>query len=198
VISSAQNIDRLVTVYRAATRAGRIFVTDLYAASIAKAIGRDTIPQPGFNDYRVYVPNRQRVQIKESAEFDRISGIASARVFPEWLSEHATELVLLLPSSTVPELLRTGVLRDGVVVWSLWPGYLNDPSGRRLQALLEEAGVPLVLDHASGHAPVVDLQRLADALNPTRLVPIHTEASDRYDMYFNNVERHHDGEWWVV
>ena len=34
VVSSAQNIDRLVTVYRASRRAGRILVTDLYAASV--------------------------------------------------------------------------------------------------------------------------------------------------------------------
>ena len=42
---SAQNIDRLVTLFRAAKRTGRTLVLDLYAATIAVATGRDTIPQ---------------------------------------------------------------------------------------------------------------------------------------------------------
>ena len=34
--SSAQNIDRLVTVYRAARRAGRTLVVDLYTATVSR------------------------------------------------------------------------------------------------------------------------------------------------------------------
>jgi len=56
VISSAQNIDRLVTVYRACLKAGRTLVTDLYTASIVAAIGRESIPQPGFRATRSTFP----------------------------------------------------------------------------------------------------------------------------------------------
>jgi ribonuclease J len=196
VASSAQNIDRLVTVYRACKRAGRILVTDLYTATLARATGRETIPQPGFPGYKVYVPNRQRVLVKQSGQFDRMDPIGECRVFPEWLAGHGNQVTFLLPSSTVPELLRADVLTQGLVVWSMWPGYLKEPSGRRLQETLKAAGVPLVLDHASGHAPVADLQRLANALEPWRLVPIHTQAADRYGEFFPNVEFHDDGEWW--
>ena len=55
-VSSAQNIDRLVTVYRAARRANRTLLVDLYTATVAAAIGRATIPQPGFPQLGVYVP----------------------------------------------------------------------------------------------------------------------------------------------
>ena len=198
VASSAQNIDRLVSVYRASKRAGRILVTDLYAASIATSIGRSTIPQPGFEDYRVYVPNRQRVLVKTSGEFDRMDVVRRVRVFTGWLAEHKSEITLLQTSSTVSELLRGGVLADGLVAWSMWPGYLKDPSGVRLRASLEAAGVPLVLDHASGHASVPDLQRLVAALNPRLVVPIHTEGAARYAELFGGVEVRDDGEWWDV
>jgi ribonuclease J len=198
VLSSAQNIDRLVSVYRACKRAGRLLVTDLYTASIANAIGRDTIPQPGFPGYRVYVPNRQRVLVKDSGEFGRMDLISACRVFPGWLAEHADEVTLLLSGSAIPELLQSGVLANGAVVWSMWPGYLRDPSGQRLQKSLAEAGVPFTLDHASGHASVADLQRLAQALQPSALVPIHTEAGHRYTEFFENVQCHEDGSWWDV
>ena len=81
---------------------------------------------------------------------------------------------------------------------SLWPGYLKEPSGRRLVESLRRAELPFVLDHASGHAPVADLKRLAEALQPSSLVPIHTEAADRYGGIFKNVTRHDDGEWWAA
>lgn len=198
VVSSAQNIDRLVTVYRACKRAGRTLVTDLYTATLAHATGRETIPQPGFPHYEVLVPNRQRVLVKQSSQFDRIDLIRACRVFPEELVARQREVTLLLPSSAVAELLRTGVMANGVVIWSLWPGYLREPSGERLRQMLQAAAVSLVVDHASGHAPVTDLQRLAAALRPTRLVRIHTEAADRFAEFFDNVDAHDDGEWWEV
>jgi ribonuclease J len=198
VISSAQNIDRLVSVYRACKRARRTLVTDLYTASLVHAIGRDSIPQPGFPDYKVYVPNHQRVLVKASGEFDRLALIRDCRVFPDWLAGHAGDVTFLLPSSAVPELLRANVLEKGVVVWSLWPGYLQEPSGERLIESLASAGVSFVLDHASGHASISDLQRLAAALEPGKVVPIHTEGAHRYGELFDNVGFHEDGSWWDV
>lgn len=196
VISSAQNIDRLVTVYRACLRAGRTLVTDLYTASILAAIGRETIPQPGFPSYKVYVPNWQRVQVKTAGEFDRMRLLQGCRVFPEWLAGHAGEITLLQPSSAVTELLRAGVLANGTVVWSMWPGYLKDLNGRRLVGSLELAGLPFVLDHSSGHASVKDLQRLVAGLSPRKVVPVHTEGADRYRELFPSVCRWKDGDWW--
>jgi ribonuclease J len=81
VFSAAQNIDRLVTIYRACKRAGRTLVIDLYTATIAAATKRETIPQPGFPRLRVYVPNRQRILVKESAEFERVTAIRPHRIF---------------------------------------------------------------------------------------------------------------------
>ena len=44
VLASAQNLDRLVTVYRAARRARRTLVVDLYTATLARATGRGDDP----------------------------------------------------------------------------------------------------------------------------------------------------------
>ena len=86
VVSSAQNIDRLVTVYRAARRANRVLLVDLYTATVAAATGRATIPQSGFPHLGVYVPNRQRVAVKTSGEFHRMKAIRPVRVFPEQIA----------------------------------------------------------------------------------------------------------------
>jgi ribonuclease J len=198
VLGSAQNLDRLVTVYRAARRSGRQLVVDLYGATVATAT-RSTIPQPGFDDVRVYVPQRQRVLVKESEEYWRTTEIKPHRVFPEELADHPERFVFHVPSSAARELIKTRVLdRRGIVAWSLWDGYLKTPSGLALRELLAAHQITLTEVHTSGHASVADLRRLVDALAPTKVVPIHSEAGERFAELFPAVERHPDGEWWNV
>ncbi len=79
---SPQNVDRLVSLYRAAKRSGRIFVMDLYAASIAAATKRPTIPQAGWEGVRVYVPHSQRRRVIEHEAFDRIDAVRARRISP--------------------------------------------------------------------------------------------------------------------
>ncbi len=53
--------------------------------------------------------------------------------------------------------------------------------------------------HTSGHASIVDLKRLAEAMAPDVLVPVHTFEGDQYpELFGTNVSRRMDGEWWEV
>jgi len=198
VFGSAQNLDRLVTVYRAAKRSGRQLVVDLYGATVAAAT-RSSIPQPGFDGLRVYVPNRQRVLVKQSGEFDRVEWIRPHRVFLDEVAADPGRFVFHVPSSTARELVRAGALtRVGTAVWSLWDGYLSQRSGTQLVTHLADHKIPMRHLHTSGHASVKDLRRLVDAVRPSRVVPIHSEAGDRYPDLFPGVECHTDGDWWEV
>jgi ribonuclease J len=59
--------------------------------------------------------------------------------------------------------------------------------------------VPLEIVHTSGHASIVDLKRLAHAMAPEALVPVHTFGGDRFaELFGTNVSRRMDGEWWEV
>jgi ribonuclease J len=197
VFGSAQNLDRLVTVYRAAKRAGRTFVTDLYGASVAAAT-RSTIPQTGFNGYQVYVPNRQRVLVKLAGEFGRVEAIKPCRVFTETLARDPGGYVAYLPTSAAGELIRANALTStGLALWSMWDGYLKEPSGTRFTARLADTNIVLDTLHTSGHATVADIKRLIDALAPTVVVPIHTEAPEGFAALTDRVTEHADGEWWT-
>jgi ribonuclease J len=196
VFGSAQNLDRLVTIYRAGRRSGRICVVDLYGATVGAAT-RPTIPQPGFDGLRVYVPRRQRSLVKQSGEFERVERIRQHRIFVEELAANPGSFLLHLPSSAADELVEYGVLAPGAVaVWSMWEGYLEEPAGRRLHDLLAGVNLDMLQLHTSGHASVSDLRRLVAALAPKRVVPIHSEAGDRFPLLFDNVDRRDDGVWW--
>ncbi|MBI5500484.1 MAG: MBL fold metallo-hydrolase [Deltaproteobacteria bacterium] len=195
---SPQNIDRLVTMYRAAIRSDRDLVLDLYAAAVASATGRETIPQAHWDRVRVYLPNSQRTRVIESGEFHRTDAVRPRRIFPEELREKAGKLVMIFRASMAREMEQVGCLEGAHAVWSMWPGYLDELSGQRLKSFLDRLGIGMTIRHASGHAAIPDLQRLVAALAPGKVVPIHSSAGDRFHEFVPGVEQHADGEWWNV
>ena len=200
VVWSAQNIDRLVTVYRAARRAGRDLVIDLYTASIACATGNPNIPHLGADwpHVRVYVPLWQRVKVKEAGAFERVESVKPYRLFEEHLAADPARYVAQFGLSVAPAFERAQCLEGARAVWSLWPGYLQEPSGQKLTAFLRRVGVEMSVEHSSGHASVPDLQRLAAAIAPGRIVPIHSLGGHRFADYFAGVTPEPDGTWWEV
>ena len=190
---SAQNIDRLVTVYRAAIQSGREMVVDLYAATLAEATERSSIPQPGFEKFRVFVPQAQRLRVKREGAFERVAWVKSCRIYPEELAARRKHLVMLFRASLIGDLERAACLEDSRLLWSLWPGYLPRDDSDALSRFLHRNEIPLEIHHTSGHASLSDLQRLARAIAADRIVPLHTFAGDRFAEFFPRVDRRSDG-----
>ncbi len=193
---SAQNIDRLVTMYRAARRADRELVVDLYTATLATATGCRSIPQVGFDGLRVFVPRSQRVRVLRQRAFERVDRIRSCRIFPDELAARPDHFVLTFRSSMLAELEALEPLNGARAVWSLWPGYLDQSEG--LRAFLSRQGIELAVHHSSGHAWVHDLHLLVDSLSPKRLVPIHSFGGATFRVVFPRVDRRDDTLWWKV
>lgn len=197
---SAQNIDRMVTLFRAAKRSGRSFVMTLYGAAIARATGNPNIPKPGpeWPHVKVYVPGWQRARVKEAGAFELIDDIKPFRLFEEDLAKAPERWVLSFSWPMAGVLDRASALEGASAIWSMWPGYLEEPSGSRLKVFLAERSIPMSINHTSGHASISDLQRLVKAVAPARVVPIHTFDPGGFDALFEGVEHRGDGEWWDV
>ncbi|HOX44523.1 MAG TPA: MBL fold metallo-hydrolase [Myxococcota bacterium] len=193
---SSQNIDRLVTLYRATIQADRDFVMDLYTATVAVATGHPTIPRPGWERVRVFVPFRQRLQVKESGDFSRVDSIKVSRIFPEELASTPAKFVLTFRASMSRDLERAKCLLGARLIWSLWRGYLE--ADNRTRAFCQDHGITIHHVHSSGHAFVHDLQRLADALKPRVVVPIHTTGAKGFEQLFEWVALRPDRTWWEV
>ncbi|WP_245286769.1 MBL fold metallo-hydrolase RNA specificity domain-containing protein [Bradyrhizobium sp. ARR65] len=72
------------------------------------------------------------------------------------------------------DLDRATCLTGALGIWSQWDGYLAQGRGKALSAELALRGIPLDHAHTSGHASIRDLKRLARAVAPKMLVPVHT------------------------
>jgi ribonuclease J len=196
VSASAQNIDRIVTLFRAAKKSGRRLLIDLYTAAILEATGHPSIPQSDWSEVGLFIPASQKKQIIRKKQFELLDRHKWHRLFPEHLAAEASKSVLLFRKLHQDDLEAAGVLAGARLFYSLWEGYLKQDSGLELQAWADAHGVPLQVLHTSGHASPADLKRFVNALDPKVLVPIHSFQPGRYGDLFPRVEAHEDGVWW--
>lgn len=198
VYASAQNIDRMVTLYRACKRTGRTLIIDLYTAAILEATGNASIPQSDWPGVALFTPERQRRQIVRMQAFDLLKRHASNRIYPEALPGLASQAVLLFRPLHINDLDAAGVLGQARFIYSQWPDYLQEDASQKWLNWLAGAGIEPAYVHTSGHASPADLQRFARALSPRQLVPIHSFVPEKYPDQFTNVRFREDGEWWDV
>jgi len=197
VCFSGQNIDRFVTFLRAAMRSGRIFVIDAYMANLLQALDLKALPDVASHpSLRVFLPRSQRRMIVAGQRFDLIDRFRSRRIYREELLATPGRFVMMFRSGMIGD-LGDANLAGGCCIYSLWPGYL-ERDRVDLRRWANGHGVAFHIVHSSGHAHHADLKRMAEAINPKRLIPIHTVHPERYGALFPRVETAPNGAWVTV
>lgn len=181
VLTSAMNIDRIVTIYRAALKSERLMLQDLYLAGITAAIGGH-IPHPE-RDWRVRVfvsrscrPEDPRKQLLDRFGDRKIGRKAITRErFVMCVRDSMTEYLRSLS--------RLMSFSGGVLVYSLWEGYKRQ---ERMQTFLGECaalGLDTVSLHTSGHADAGAIAGLIARTRPREIYPIHTENAAWFQRF---------------
>lgn len=198
---SAQNIDRLVTVFRATRRAGKLFVIDFYTAKILRAL-KDTnrLPYPSseFKEIRVFYPSRLTRHIADHVDKGLLYPFTRYKIDKSQIGMDAARIVMLVRPSMVNDLERIPELEGAQLIYSLWEGYLADETTKRLLAYAERTGMKVHHIHTSGHASHQTLQHIVDELRPKNLIPIHTFNPEKYGEFGVPVVRLKDGQRYRV
>ncbi|WP_084482738.1 MBL fold metallo-hydrolase [Marinospirillum minutulum] len=198
VHTSMQNIDRLVSIFRASKKSGRKLVLDLYSANVLAATNNPNLPQSHWQDIAFFVPGQQRYQILKNAWFDQLKLHSKNRMFDEELLNNPSKYTLLFRPMHISTLKNATHLDKALYVYSQWKGYWDAGSYDYIKDWLEASGIKKVDIHTSGHASPVDLKRFVEAVNPKKLVPIHSFHPEQYPQLFKRVETYADGQWWDV
>jgi ribonuclease J len=194
MFASAQNIDRIVSAYRACIRTGSIFVIDVYAAFILDKLKKVSsgIPQFDWNNVRVkFAPNHYKSL--EKAGLKKLLYVYKRRKIEmtEINQEKNKILMFMRYNSAFPLLLnKIKDVAGAKIAYSMWDGYLTE----EIKEFCKNKGIIIEHIHTSGHAAPNDLKAFAKALKPRMLVPIHTFHADKYKELFDNVQLSKDGE----
>lgn len=202
---SAQNLDRTVSLYRAARRSGRRLVVDLYTADVLlQAPQGSGLPRPHpefFSSLLVMVTpglaRRYRMMGRDDL-IDRIlkSGRATSRA-----KVARSDAIVMTRASLLRDFERGDALpitAADAFVHSNWSGYLDKADPRSAWAKAEAVGARCELIHTSGHAGAAELSRFAARVAPRFLVPVHGHAWDNPGIPLPPVIRLSDGEAWSV
>ncbi len=195
---SGQNIDRIVTIYKACLASKRQFIVDMYTAEILRATDNPRLPQAEWNGVRVFLPDTQRWRIKKERAFDISDSYKPYRIHWNQLAGAASKSVMLFRPSMVRDLDGAECLKDACVVCSVWDGYLEGEKNQWFVKWMAERGLRVRPCHTSGHASVPDLRRMRNAFPDAVAVPVHLQDQERFKALFNNVRQRDDGEWWEV
>lgn len=185
VVSSAQNIDRFVSVMRACLKSNKQVVVDVYNAWVLEVVRRKARGIPAIDSpaLRIYnLPSQlDRLRGEEFADFR--ARVKRNAIGNDLLKNPAKYVSFLrCPNPRLVNALRCHGKMN--VVYSQWEGYLKDEHKTcytdRLNALRQDKDVEFFCIHTSGHATMHELQELAATLKPRIIVPVHTNHPQNY------------------
>ena len=195
---SGQNVDRTVTLYRAAKRTGRTLVVDLYTADVLDRIAVGTrLPCAGFPNLKVVVTGSLAANYKARGREDFVLRMTkdgvSARNIPK-------DAIVMLRRALIRDYERNGILpgEGDAFNFSMWKGYLETPYYAQPMEWCRSRGAKIAYIHTSGHASPNDLRAFAAAVASKVVVPVHGTNWDSEAESFANVRRLADGEAMTV
>ncbi len=104
------------------------------------------------------------------------------------LNEIENKAVMLIRPGFLYDIKKFLDLKDATWIYSMWSGYFGkSQSLRKLRSYFESKNVRYEYIHTSGHAMLSDLKRLAGAMSPEIIIPIHSFYPDRFQNHFSNV-----------
>ena len=199
---SAQNIDRLVSFYRASLRTKKIFAIDFYTANILGCLrdhGKIPYPSKDYSNIRVFFPYWLCKRIREQGREELMYKYKNYKITREEISNRSGEIMMMVRSSMLKDLDLLKNIEGATFIYSLWEGYLQDESMKKMMRFIKKNKMNFYQVHTSGHAKIDTLKKVVNKLKPGKILPIHTFHPDKYGSLFNRkIVQIKDGEVFVV
>jgi ribonuclease J len=195
VWASGQNIDRLVTLYKACRKTRRQLVIDAYTATVLQATDNPNLLQHDWTGVRVFLPRSQKFQVMKEKAFKTIDPFKPKRINDDKFPAEASQSVMLFRPSMIGDLDRMKGLEIGRLIVSVWGGYLQDGRNEKLLRWCESQGIAIDSCHTSGHAHQSDLIRLRECFTGSVAVPVHLQEVATATELFAPCKPLTDGQW---
>lgn len=189
VISSAQNLDRFISVFRACKRTEKILVIDVYTAWILEMARKQSknIPAIEWKEIKVFDHPSQLEKIKDKS-FDEFRDRITKQRIGNDVFQNPSNFVYFVrcPNEKLVNTLRMkGTIN---IIYSQWEGYLKEEHKTfctdNINTLKNDNDISFQTIHTSGHATVPDLMKFAKAMKADKIVPIHTAFPEKFKTEF--------------
>jgi ribonuclease J len=198
IYTSGQNIDRIVSIYRACIKAGKILVVDVYVASILKGLSKFAkipFPSKDFKNVKVIFSFYTSRRLKNKGHEQILYNFKYFKITKEEISNQADKIVMLIRPSMQKDLDNINGIDGGNLIYSMWEGYLEKPDTIKFIDYLTSRKLALHKIHTSEHADTQTLIKMVEAIKPKNIVTIFTFSGIEYKNIFSpRVIELNDGE----
>jgi len=194
LFASSQNIDRIVSAYKACLKTNHVFVIDIYTAYILDCLRKvsKNIPQFNWRNIRVKFMKSHADSLAQNASVKLLYAYNARKIEIDEINAIKDKVLMLARDNSIFPILVKNIkdIEGAKIIYSMWEGYLTD----KFKDFVAQKGLDIETVHTSGHATIQDLKVFAEALNPGRLIPIHTFEAGQYPSLFRNVQILQDRE----
>jgi len=194
LFTSSQNIDRLVSAYKACLRTSSIFVIDIYTAFILDNLRKvsTNIPQFDWKNISIKFLKYHADMLAKAGYRDLLFIYNRSKIDMFEINRKKDKILMLARDNSIfPNIFKNiDNSKGSTIIYSMWEGYLTE----EFKQYCNQKELKIELVHTSGHATLEDLKAFAGALKPKVLIPIHTFEPEKYPDLFNNVRVLNDGE----
>ncbi len=208
VYCSGQNIDRIVSLYKAARKAKALLVVDPYTAYMLKVAGEisDSIPQIEWDSIRVFVANYGRGdiyinKISNSNRKEMMISLGRKKIKAFDFTGLKQKALLLMRNTMIPVVEKIPQIQGSTLIYSQWEGYIKKEKhdARKFWEFIKRNHMIVEYVHTSGHATLEKLKEFAAKVKARQIVPIHTEYPERFKEHFGSaVVCYNDGQGFEV
>ncbi len=197
IYTASQNIDRLVSIYRACLNSQKTFVVDIYTANVLDKLSdfaRLPSPQKGFSNLKVFFPYRLTTSLFKRGYGQMAIKFSGNKISKDKISKSPSNYVVLVRPSMRIDLGRI-IADSGNLIYSMWEGYKESTETKQFIDWLKSKNFTIYDIHTSGHADISTLKEFADILAPKSILPIHTFHKKDYKKIFSqNIIELNDNE----
>ena len=196
IYTSGQNIDRLVSFYKAACQSKRFFVIDIYTAIILDELKEyASLPHAGggFANIKIFYPQWLCRRMIRQGQGELMARFRHHEIKVDEIAEKADKIVMMSRASMLQDIGQITILEGGAFIYSMWGGYMREKSMEPMLDRIKENNLTFHSIHTSGHASIQTLKRVVRTLQPKRIIPIHTFHPEQYDTMGSCIEVVGDG-----
>jgi len=194
---SPQFVDRWVSFFNASKRAGRIFINDEYASYIhylLKSKFKDLPVASKSMDLKTYFTEHFKSKKVSDKISKPLSRLKSTMIDIEGIISNPEKYVMLFRPSMFKRDFDKKLPEDSTLIYSMWAGYLDTGYCDAVQAELKKRNGRFVKCHSSGHIDQKSLKNIINEINPSTLIPVHTESPEAFNEFCENTLVAQDGE----
>ncbi len=192
---SAQNIDRLVSIYNACLKIKRYLCVDTYTAyalTLAHQCKKGIPYTKTHPNLIVYYPNKftNKLINKRPDIHNHIKNIFK-KIDNKDPQKNPSKYVFVFRPNMLDFFNKHLANTSIRFVLSMWSQYWDKDNRDLVQfknwlAAKPELRKKLPDIHTSGHADVESLQKIVEHIQPKNIIPIHTEHSEKFSLLFPN------------